>query len=90
MCTCHGSLPALRTGTKPAPRRTATGAAMMKPRASTPMTLSMARSAKASASAVTHQDRAGPLASSGVMSLKTTPGCGKSGMSLISSFSQAG
>ena len=41
MCTCHGSLPALRTGTNPAPRRTATGAAMMKPRASTPMTLSI-------------------------------------------------
>ena len=37
--TCHGSLPALRTGTNPAPSRSATGAARMNPRASMPTTL---------------------------------------------------
>ena len=36
----HGSLPALRTGTNPAPKWYATGDAMMKPRASIPTTLS--------------------------------------------------
>ena len=38
----------------------------------------------------THQPGPPPLASSGVMSLKTTPGCGKSGISRIRSFSQPG
>ena len=38
-----GSLPFLRTGTKPARRWYATGAARMKPRASMPTTLSIVR-----------------------------------------------
>ncbi|CAM5282914.1 hypothetical protein SGRI78S_00192 [Streptomyces griseus subsp. griseus] len=71
-----GSFPALRTGTNPMPARTATGAARMKPRASRP-TIFVApcrthSSARASVSAV----KAAGSASSGVMSLNTTPGFG--------------
>ena len=51
--TAHGSLPALRTGTNPAPMRYATGAAMMKPRASMPSTRSTATSWKRSTSSLT-------------------------------------
>ncbi len=71
-----GSFPALRTGMKPRPARTATGAARMKPRASRP-TIFVApcrthRSARASVRAV----NATGSASSGVMSLNITPGFG--------------
>ncbi len=73
-----GSLPTLRTGTNPTPRANATGAAKMNPRASTPATTSTRPSPSrcGAASAATTSAKAGPSASSGVMSLKSTPGDG--------------
>ena len=68
-----GSLPALRTGTNPAPRATATGAARMKPRASMPTTTSTLPAAAAARCATTAREGRAS-ASSGVMSLKTHPG----------------
>src|SRR5579875_993341 len=69
-----GSLPFLRTGTKPAPLRYATGAARMNPRASIPATLSTGPNDAASASTTALKTLGS--ASSGVMSLNSTPGCG--------------
>src|ERR1700722_17177948 len=80
----EGSLPALRTGTKPAPRRAAIGAPRMKPRASIATTWSTRASTNGSAMASIVRRNAGPLPRSGVMSLNTIPGVGKSGMSRIS------
>src|SRR5438128_1800025 len=60
----------------------------MKPRASTPRTLSTVRPAKWSAIASTVNRKASTSASRGVMSLNTTPGRGKSGMSRMWFFSQ--
>jgi hypothetical protein len=70
------SFPALRTGTNPALRLYATGAANTKPRASIPSTLSMRWPSKGCASASTARLNASAWARSGVMSLKTTPGFG--------------
>jgi hypothetical protein len=84
-----GSLPAFRTGTKPAPSRYATGAAIMKPLASTPSTLSMRSPENRSANTSTQVERHVASPSSGVMSLKPIPGLGKSGISLMRSFSPA-
>ncbi len=85
-CTSRrGSLPALRTGTNPARSASATGAARMNPRASIPTTWSTTdrpeASRPASASASTIVAKATGSASTGVMSLNTTPGSGKSGTS---------
>src|SRR6478609_9191796 len=77
-----GSLPDLRTGTKPMPRWWATAAPMMNPRASIPTTTST-RPAYRPATSWTTAANASPSASCGVKSLNRTPGCGKSGMSRI-------
>jgi hypothetical protein len=74
--TAQGSLPALRTGTNPARRRYATGAARMNPRASMPMTRSTWRSANAATSWSMAVAKPGPSPSSGVMSRNVTPGWG--------------
>jgi len=74
MVVC-GSFPALRIGTNPAPRATATGAARMNPRASIPTTRST-WPRYGSANPATTWAKAGPSASSGVMSLNSTPGAG--------------
>ena len=72
----HGSFPALRTGTNPAVRLYATGAANTKPRASIPSTLSTRRPSNGCARASTARLNASACASNGVMSLKMTPGFG--------------
>src|SRR6266851_4934071 len=79
----HGSLPGLRMGTNPAPSPRATAPPGMNPRASIAVTTSGGRSAQ-----WLHTFSTMPLnmtlsASKGVMSLKTIPGCGKSGTSRI-------
>src|SRR5712664_3880461 len=80
----QGSLPGLRIGTNPAPSPRATAPPGMNPRASIAVTTSGGRSAQ-----WLHTFSTMPLnmtlsASKGVMSLKTIPGCGKSGTSRIS------
>src|SRR6266852_3110353 len=81
--TRDGSLPFLRTGTKPAPSCCASAPPKMKPRDSTPTTTSTlprpCRAARCSITAV----QAGPSLSSVVMSLKRMPSVGKSLMSRI-------
>src|SRR4051794_19885542 len=76
-----GSLPGLRARTKPAPSSRASAAPSRKPRASAPTTTSTSSARATSASAVTAASSASADASTGVMSLKTMPGFGKSGMS---------
>src|SRR5262249_18292503 len=81
-----GSLPSLRTGTKPAPRRSARRLPRMKPRLSIATTLSAGRPwQRATSSSVARRKSTGSL-SSVVMSLKTIPFCGKSGPSGIAAF----
>ncbi len=71
-----GSLPALRTGTKPMPAWTATGAARMNPRASRPTIFVAPYCAASAASVSVRAAKAFGSASSGVMSLNITPGFG--------------
>lgn len=83
---CHGSLPCLRMGTKPASRLSATGAAKMNPRASMPTTLSIFSPPAVAVSSLTEC-----LSNSGLerivdMSLKRIPGLGKSGTSRMLSL----
>src|SRR6266508_217117 len=81
-----GSFPGRRAGTKPQPISRAIAAPRMKPRASAPRITSgfWARAHPAS-SAIVWSSACGS-ASSGVTSLKPTPGCGQSGTSRIFSF----
>ena len=74
--TSRGNLPGLRAGTKPAPRLYATGAPIMKPRASAPTTLVMPASLKWSAIASMVALKPSGSFKSVVMSLKMTPGSG--------------
>ena len=77
-----GSLPFLRTGTNPLPRFSASAAARMKPRDSTPATASASdhsRSFHSASSAATASWKCERR--SGVMSRNRMPGCGKSGTS---------
>ena len=76
-----GSLPGLRAGTNPAPISRASAAPRMNPRASAATTKSIERGDAHSANATTAASSAAGSSSSGVMSLKTIPGFGKSGMS---------
>jgi hypothetical protein len=73
---------------KPASAAAATAPPSTNPRASADTTKSTERERAYSASASTVKLRAGGCASSGVMSLKTIPGLGKSGMSRIWSSSR--
>src|SRR5881296_1509639 len=83
LTTSEGSLPSLRTGTKPTPSLYAIGAAKMNPRDSIPTTASIfllpifARSPSMAAL------NPSPSLSRVVMSLKRIPGFGKSGTSRI-------
>src|SRR3954465_9260043 len=79
-----GSLPGLARTTNPAPSSRATAGPSRKPRASAPMTTSTRRSRARSASPVTAASSPSGEARTGVMSLKTMPGFGKSGMSRTS------
>src|SRR3954447_901916 len=79
-----GSLPGLRASTNPAPSSRATAGPSRKPRASAPMTTSTRRSRARSASPVTAASSPSGEARTGVMSLNTMPGFGKSGMSRTS------
>src|SRR5438552_10392685 len=84
-----GSFPFLRTGTKPAPSRSASTPPMMKPRLSMATTLSHGRSSQsATRRSIIRRKSAGSL-SSVVMSLKTMPGLGKSGTSRMAALSGA-
>src|SRR5208282_4925983 len=74
-----GSLPFLRTGTKPAWSFVAAAAAKMKPRASMPTTASTEPGWNFSVSKSIAPANSRASASSGVMSLNWMPGCGKSG-----------
>src|SRR5215470_15400498 len=76
-----GSLPGRRAATKPQPASTATAAPSQKPRASAPSTRSASRSRVHSASCPTACCSASGSRSRGEMSLKPTPGSGKSGTS---------
>src|SRR5690242_15439464 len=76
-----GSLPGRRAATKPQPASTATAAPSQNPRASAPSTRSACRSRVHPASSPTACRRASASSSSGEMSLKPTPGSGKSGTS---------
>src|SRR5690242_1776457 len=76
-----GSLPGLRAATNPQPASTATAAPSQKPRASAPSTRSACRSVVQAASSPTAWRSASASRSSGEMSLKPTPGSGKSGTS---------
>ena len=75
-----GSDPGLRASAKPAPRLCASAGPNRKPRASAPMTMSGFRSLVSAVSAASDAPRPCGLASSGVMSRKTMPGFGKSGI----------
>jgi hypothetical protein len=77
----QGSLPGLRTGMKPAPICRATAPPRMKPRASAAATTSTSSERAYSEIRSIALDSAPGSRSSGVMSLKTIPGLGKSGMS---------
>src|SRR6187397_1432669 len=81
-----GSLPGRRAGTKPQPSRYAIAEPMKKPRASPPMTTSGCRSSAQSARRSIVCRNASWSASSGMMSLKTTPFSGQSGTSRILAF----
>ena len=76
-----GSLPGRRAGTKPQPTSTAIAAPSRNPRASAPRIRSGLRSAVHAASSSTACLSAAWSSRSGVMSLKPTPGSGKSGTS---------
>ena len=76
-----GSLPGLRTGTKPTPSARANGAPKMKPRASIASTTSTGTSRQGAANASNAASKAAAFAKTGVMSLKTMPGRGKSATS---------
>src|SRR5580765_2512515 len=76
-----GSLPGRRAATKPQPASTAIAAPSQKPRASAPSTRSACRSRVQSASWPTACWSACGSSRSGEMSLKPTPGSGKSGTS---------
>src|SRR5690242_12212215 len=81
LTTSAGSLPSLRTGTKPTPRAYAIGAPKMKPRDSMPTTTSTGLPwifARRPSTALLNES---PSLSSVVMSLNRIPGFGKSGMS---------
>src|SRR6266545_4519562 len=81
-----GSLPGRRAGTKPQPTWRAIAAPRMKPRASAPRIRSGFRSAAHVARRSIVSSSACRSASSGVTSLKPTPGCGQSGTSRIFAF----
>src|ERR1700751_1719413 len=76
-----GSLPGRRAATKPQPASTAIAAPSQKPRASAPSTRSAPRSRVQAASSPTACCSASGSSSRGEMSLKPTPGSGKSGTS---------
>src|SRR5688572_485428 len=77
-----GSLPFLRTGTNPLPRFSASAAARMKPRDSTPATASASDHSRSFHSASSAETASWKCErSSGVMSRNRMPGCGKSGTS---------
>src|SRR5512137_286798 len=85
----QGSLPGLRTMVSPVPRVYASGAAKTKPRDSMPMIFSTRSPRQRSASAsMTCLKRRG-WERMGVMSLKTTPGLGKSGTSRMAARTAA-
>src|SRR4051812_6682981 len=75
-----GSLPGLRASTNPAPSSRASAGPSRNPRASAPMTTSTSGGARAQRPVTAASSPAGS-ASTGVMSLKPIPGCGKSGIS---------
>src|SRR3954447_15935373 len=75
-----GSLPGLRASTNPAPSSRASAGPSRNPRASAPMTTSTFDGARAQRPVTAASSPAGS-ASTGVMSLKPIPGCGKSGIS---------
>src|SRR6266508_2436697 len=81
LTTSAGSLPSLRTGTKPTPRLYAIGAPKMNPRDSMPTTTSMSRLPMRSMSPSIAALKDSPSFNSVVMSLNRMPGLGKSGMS---------
>src|SRR5579859_3909096 len=81
LTTSAGSLPSLRTGTKPTPRAYAIGAPKMKPRDSMPTTTSTGLPWILARSPSTALLKESPSLSSVVMSLSRIPGFGKSGMS---------
>src|SRR5579884_11777 len=76
-----GSLPGRRAATNPQPASTAIAGPSQKPRASAPSTRSARRSRVQPASSLTACRRASGSSRSGEMSLKPTPGSGKSGTS---------
>ena len=77
-----GSLPGLRAGAKPAPSSRASAPPRMKPRASAAEDdVDVQRPRVARRARRTAWSSAAASSSSGVMSLKTIPGFGKSGMS---------
>ena len=75
-----GSLPVLRTGTKPAPSSIAIAVPKMKPRASIAATSSIPWPFQWRDITCTDSARAARSAISGVMSRNMIPGIGKSGM----------
>src|SRR5690348_10677234 len=81
-----GSLPGLRAGTNPTPSSRASAAPRMNPRASAATTRSTDRGRASAASSDTAWPSAVASSSRGVMSLKTIPGLGKSGMSRTSAL----
>src|SRR5882762_1392517 len=87
--TAAGSLPFLRTGTKPAPSSCASTPPKMKPRDSTPTTTSMEPFGYFAARCSMTDAHAGASLSSVVMSLKRMPSVGKSLMSRILARSAA-
>ena len=76
--TSQGNFPALRTGTNPAPKWKATGAARMKPRASIPTTLSILRPDDIATTELTASLNPCGSPMRGVISRKVTPGAGTS------------
>src|SRR6266436_4570035 len=87
--TAAGSLPFLRTGTKPAPSSCASTPPKMKPRDSTPTTTSIEPFGYFAARCSMTDAHAGASLSSVVMSLKRMPSVGKSLMSRILARSAA-
>ena len=76
--TSQGNFPALRTGTNPAPKWKATGAARIKPRASIPTTLSIFKPCDIATMEFTASVNPCGSPMSGVISRKVTPGAGTS------------
>src|SRR6478672_2286034 len=74
----HGSFPGFLIGMNPAPSSSAIGAASMNPRLSMPATCVTPRLRAGAAIAVMVSANSTASASTGVMSLKTMPGLGKS------------